>query len=106
MVKPQLIGLPPQDEDVDALRRWADGLAGLPISVLARGDVGPMLSGRAWLDSAFDAVTALLTVQRQSVDRLLRAQHRVAAELMDAGWACTTTISGLVFPVRSEDARR
>ena len=55
MVKPQS---PPKndrpvfgvaDDDVDTFRRWADGLVGLPISTLARGDVGPMLSGRAWL---------------------------------------------------------
>jgi hypothetical protein len=94
------------DDDVDAFRRWADGLVGLPISTLTRGDVGPMLSGRAWLDSAFDACAALLTVQRQSVDRLLEAQHRIAAELIDAGWACTTAISGLALPKRSEDAGR
>jgi hypothetical protein len=112
MVKPQsptrndrpVVGM--HDDDVDAFRRWADGLVGLPISTLTRGDVGPMLSGRAWLDSAFDACAALLTVQRQSVDRLLEAQHRIAAELIDAGWVCTTAISGLALPKRSEDAGR
>ncbi len=112
MVKPQsptendrpVLGLP--DDDVDAIRRWADGLVGLPLSTLTRGDVGPMLSGRAWLDSAFDACTALLTIQRQSVDRLLAAQHRIAAELVDAAWARTTAISGLALAKRSEDARR
>lgn len=96
----------PHEDDVDAIRRWADGLVGLPISTLVRGDVGPMLSGRAWLDSAFDAFAALLTVQRKSVDRLLEAQHRIAAELIDAGWARTTAITTLVLPNRSEDARR
>jgi hypothetical protein len=112
MVKPQsptMNDLPVpglHDDDVDAFRRWADGLVGLPISTLTRSDVGPMLSGRAWLDSAFDACAALLTVQRQSVDRLLAAQHRIAAELVDAAWARTTAISGLALPKRSEDARR
>ena len=112
MVKPQspttnerpVPGL--HDDDVDAFRRWADGLAGLPLSTLTRGDVGPMLSGRAWLDSAFDVFAALLTVQRRSVDRLLEAQHRIAAELIDAAWARTTAFSGLARPHRSEDARR
>lgn len=99
-------GLHDADDAVDPLRRWADGLVSLPISTLARGDVGPMLSGRAWLDSAFDAFAALLTVQRQSIDRLLEAQHRIAAELIDAGWARTTAISGLALPGPSKDARR
>jgi len=115
MVKPQS---PPEndrpvfglaDDDVDTIRRWADGLVGLPISTLARGDVGPMLSGRAWLDSAFDACTALLTVQRRSVDRLLEAQHRIAGELIDAGWARATAITAMALPNRPnrpEDARR
>src|SRR4051795_6942795 len=62
---------------LDAFRRWTDGLAGLPLSVLAGGDVGPFLSGRAWVDGTFETVAALLTVQRQSVDRLLRAQQRI-----------------------------
>jgi len=112
MVKPQS---PPKndrpvfgvaDDDVDTFRRWADGLVGLPISTLARGDVAPMLSGRAWLDSAFDACTALLTVQRRAVDRLLEAQHRIAAELVDAGWARATAITAMALPNRPEDARR
>ena len=112
MVKPQS---PPEndrpvfgvaDDDVDMFRRWADGLVGLPISTLARGEVGPMLSGRAWLDSAFDACTALLTVQRRAVDRLLEAQHRIAAELVDAGWARATAITAMALPNRPEDARR
>ena len=112
MVKPQS---PPEndrpvfgvaDDDVDTFRRWADGLVGLPISTLARGEVGPMLSGRAWLDSAFDACTALLTVQRRSVDRLLEAQHRIAAEIVDAGWARATAITAMTLPNRPEDARR
>jgi hypothetical protein len=94
------------DDDVDAFRRWADGLVGLPISTLTRGDVGPMLSGRAWLDSAFDACAALLTVQRRSVDRLLEAQHRIAAEIVDAGWARATAITAMTLPNRPEDARR
>ena len=112
MVKPQS---PPEndrpvfglaDDDVDTIRRWADGLVGLPISTLARGDVAPMLSGRAWLDSAFDACTALLTVQRRAVDRLLEAQHRIAAEIVDAGWARATAITAMTLPNRPEDARR
>jgi len=94
------------DDDVDTFRRWADGLVGLPISTLARGDVAPMLSGRAWLDSAFDACTALLTVQRLAVDRLLEAQHRIAAEIVDAGWARATAITAMTLPNRPEDARR
>jgi len=112
MVKPQS---PPEndrpvfglaDDDADTFRRWADGLVGLPVSTLARGDVGPMLSGRAWLDSAFDACTALLTVQRRAVDRLLEAQHRIAAEIVDAGWARATAITAMTLPNRPEDARR
>jgi hypothetical protein len=108
MVKPQTQTKNdrPRDDGVDALQHWADGLLGLPISALGRGDVGPMLSGRAWLDSAYDAVAALLTLQRRSVDRMLEAQHRIAAELIDAGWARTTAISGLALPDRSKDARR
>ena len=99
-------GLHDDDVDLDPLRRWADGLVGLPIGTLARGDVGPMLSGRAWLDSAFDACTAVLTIQRRSVDRLLEAQHRIAAELIDAGWARATAITAMALPNRPEDARR
>jgi len=91
---------------VDALRRWTDGLAGLPLSVLAGEDVAPYLSGRAWLDGTFETVAALLTVQRQSVDRLLRAQHRIAAQLVDSGWTLTTTLGGVGLRGRtSEDER-
>jgi hypothetical protein len=113
MVKPQsqtendrpVIG--PARRRVRRAPAWADGLVGLPIGALARGDVGPLLSGRAWLDSAFDAVAALLTVQRQSVDRLLQAQHRIVAEIVDAGWARMTAHQWRrPVPDRAKDARR
>jgi hypothetical protein len=84
-----------RDVTVDVLRRWAGGVVGLPVQVLAGGDVGPFLSGRAWLDGTFETVTALLTVQRRSVDRVLRSQHRIAARLVDSGWALATAISGM-----------
>ena len=84
-----------RDVTVDAFRHWADDVVGLPVKVLAGGDVGPFLSGRAWLDGTFETVTALLTVQRRSVDRILESQHRIAARLVDSGWALTTAISGV-----------
>ena len=82
-----------RDVTVDVFRRWADGLVGLPLRVLAGADVGPFLSGRAWLDGTFETVSALLTVQRRSVDRILASQHRIAARLVDTGWALATAIS-------------
>lgn len=98
-----------RDVAVDAFRHWADGLVGLPIRALAGGDVGPVLSGRAWLDGTFETVAALLTVQRRSIDRFLESQHRIAAQLVDSGWALTTAISGVVPRGRAgegEDVRR
>jgi hypothetical protein len=84
-----------RDITVDAIRQWADGVVGLPVKVVAGGDVGPLLSGRAWLDGTFETVIALLTVQRRTVDRILESQHRIAARLVDSGWALTTAISGV-----------
>jgi hypothetical protein len=84
-----------RDITVGAIRQWADGVVGLPVKVVAGGDVGPLLSGRAWLDGTFETVIALLTVQRRSVDRILESQHRIAARLVDSGWALTTAISGV-----------
>ena len=84
-----------RDVAVGAFRHWAGGVVGLPVKVLAGGDVGPFLSGRAWLDGTFETVTALLTVQRRSVDRILDSQHRITARLVDSGWALATAISGV-----------
>ena len=44
---------------VNAFRHWADDVVGLPVKVLAGADVGPFLSGRAWLDGTFETVIAL-----------------------------------------------
>jgi hypothetical protein len=77
---------------VDAFRHWADDVVGLPVKVLAGADVGPFLSGRAWLDGTFETVSALLTIQRRSVDRILASQHRIAVRLVDTGWALATAI--------------
>jgi hypothetical protein len=77
---------------VNAFRHWADDVVGLPVKVLAGADVGPFLSGRAWLDGTFETVSALLTVQRRSVDQILASQHRIAARLVDTGWALATAI--------------
>ena len=99
-----------RDVAVDAFRRWADGLVGLPIRALAGGDVGPVLSARALLDGTFETVAALLTVQRRSIDWFLESQHRIAAQLVDSGWALTTAISGVGLPRdragEGEDVRR
>jgi len=92
----------------DLLRHWADAFFGLPIKMLAGGDVRPVLSGRAWLDGTFEAVTALLTVQRRSVDRLLESQHRFATQLADSGWTLTAAIGGAARgrAGEKEDAQR
>lgn len=84
-----------RDVAVDAFQHWADGPVGLPVRVLSGGHVGPVLSGRAWLDGTFETVAALLTVQRRSTDRLLESQHRIAAQLVDSGWALTTAFGGV-----------
>ena len=81
-----------RDVTVSAFRHWADDVLGLPVKVLAGADVGPFLSGLAWLDGTFETVSALLTVQRRSVDRILASQHRIAARLVDTGWALATAI--------------
>lgn len=89
---------------VDALRNWTDGILGLPVRVLAGEDVGPWLSGRAWLDGTFETVAALMTVQRRSVDRFLQVQHRIAAQLVDSGWTLAMA-AGSAGARRGEDER-
>ncbi len=92
-----------------AVRHWVGELFGLPIKMLAGGDVTPATSGRVWLDGTFEAIAALLTVQRRSVDRFLASQHRIAAQLIDSGWALTPAIGGLGLRGRAgetEDPQR
>jgi hypothetical protein len=69
------------------LREWADGLAGLPFSVLARVDVGPIISGRSWLDGTFELVDVWWTVHRRSVEQLMAVQRSTTTQMVDSAWA-------------------
>jgi hypothetical protein len=78
------------------LREWADGLAGLPFSVLGRGDVGSIVSGRSWLDGTFELVDVWWTVHRRSVEQLLAVQRRTTTQMVDSGWALAEMNRALV----------
>jgi hypothetical protein len=78
------------------LREWADSLAGLPFSVLSRGDVGSIISGRSWLDGTFELVDVWWTVHRRSVEQLLAVQRRTTTQMVDSGWALAEMNRALV----------
>ena len=76
------------DATVDAFKQWSDRLAGTPITVLA-GDVGAILSGKAWVDGTFEVTETLLSAQRRYVDQLLTNQRRLTGSLLDSTFALT-----------------
>ena len=86
------------------LQEWADSLAGLPFTVLSRGDVGPIISGRIWLDGTFELVDVWWTVHRRSVEQLLGAQRRAAEQMVDSGWALAEMNRALVQRSRAHTA--
>jgi len=86
------------------LQGWADSLAGLPFTVLSRGDVGPVMSGRIWLDGTFELVDVWWTVHRRSVEQLLGAQRRAAEQMVDSGWALAEMNRALVQRSRAHTA--
>ena len=87
------------------LRQWADGLAGLPFSVLSRGDVSSIISGRSWLDGTFELVDVWWTVHRRSVEQLLAVQRRTTTQMVDSGWALAEMNRALVRRPGPAEAR-
>jgi hypothetical protein len=75
-----------QDASIEALQRWADRVAGMPITLLS-GDAAAVLSGKVWVADAFDATEMLLAAQRQYVDQFLANQRHVATKLLDTNFA-------------------
>jgi hypothetical protein len=78
------------------LQEWVDGVAGLPFTFLGRGDVGPVLSGRIWVDGAFELVDVWWNVHRRSVEEFLALQRRATAQMVDSGWALATVNRALL----------
>jgi hypothetical protein len=72
--------------------------------VLSRGDVGPVMSGRIWLDGTFELVDVWWTVHRRSVEQLLGAQRRAAEQMVDSGCALAEMNRALVQRSRAYTA--
>ena len=87
---------PPVAETLDVLKDWTDSLAGLPFTVLGGGDVGPVMSGRMWVDGTFELVDVWWTVHRRSVEQLLAVQRRATARMVGSGWALAEMNRALV----------
>jgi hypothetical protein len=85
--RPQDPAVPPVAETLDVLREWTDSLAALPFTVLGRGDAGPVVSGKMWVDGTFELVDVWWAVHRRSVEQLLAAQRRTTVQMVDSGWA-------------------
>jgi hypothetical protein len=75
-----------QDATIDAFQRWTDRVAGMPITLLS-GDAAAVLSGKVWVDDAFDATETLLAAQRQYLDHFLANQRHVATKLLETNFA-------------------
>ena len=88
--------VPPVAETLGVLKEWTDNLTGLPFTVLGRGDVGPIVSGRMWVDGAFELVDVWWAAHRRSVEQLLAAQRRTTAQMVDSGWALAEMNRALV----------
>lgn len=75
---------------VDLLQRWTGMLVGVPFALLAGGDTGAVLSGKAWVDGTFEIAQYLSAAQRQYVDDVLAVQHRVVGQFADSSWTLAT----------------
>jgi hypothetical protein len=75
---------------VRVLQLWIDRMAGLPFTLLAGGDTGALLSGRAWVDGSFDVAQSLVAAQRQYVDQFLAVQHQLVGQFLDSSSALAT----------------
>jgi hypothetical protein len=76
---------------VGLLQMWTGRLVGIPFTLLAGGDKGAVLSGKAWVDDTFELAGALSAAQGQYVDRVLAVQHRVVGQFVDSSWTLATT---------------
>lgn len=94
--RPEGPAVPPVAETLGVLKEWTDSLTGLPFTVLGRGDVGPIVSGRMWVDGAFELVDVWWAAHRRSVEQLLAVQRRTTAQMVDSGWALAEMNRALV----------
>jgi hypothetical protein len=76
------------DATIDAFKQWSDRVAGTPITLLA-GDAGAVISGRAWVDGAFEMTETLLIAQRQYLDQFLTNQRHIVGNLLDSNFTLT-----------------
>ena len=73
---------------IDAFKRWNDRVAGTPITLLS-GDAGAVLSGRAWVDGAFEVTETLIAAQRLYLDQFLTNQRQLVGSLLDSNFTLT-----------------
>jgi hypothetical protein len=73
---------------IDAFKRWNDRVAGTPITLLS-GDAGSVLSGRAWVDGAFEVTETLIAAQRLYLDQFLTNQRQLVGSLLDSNFTLT-----------------
>ena len=73
---------------IDALKQWSDRVAGTPITLLS-GDAGAVLSGKAWVDGAFEVTETLLAAQRRYLDQFLTSQRQLVENLLDSSFTLT-----------------
>jgi hypothetical protein len=74
---------------VDLLQMWTSMVVGIPFTLLT-GDRGAVLSGKAWVDGAFETAQTVSGAQRKYVDDVLAIQHRVVGQFVDSSWTLAT----------------